>query len=80
MNWFYTASFPDSAVRSHKLVEDDVFLSHAAGFTDCFCGMLPANEMSFSVSFDDASLFVLLLFYRFFHEKAERLENVAFWY
>jgi uncharacterized protein YigA (DUF484 family) len=26
--------FPDSAVRSHLLVDDDVFLSHAAGFVD----------------------------------------------
>lgn len=48
--------FPDSAVRSHKLVEDDVFLSHAAGFTDCFCGMLPANEMSFLFPDDAASI------------------------
>lgn len=46
--------FPDSAVRSHKLVQDDMFLSHAAGFTDCFCGMLPANEMNFLFP-DDAS-------------------------
>ena len=46
--------FPDSAVRSHKLVEDDVFLSHAAGFSECFCGILPANEMAFLFS-DDAS-------------------------
>ncbi|MGB0783834.1 MAG: DUF484 family protein [Marinomonas sp.] len=46
--------FPDSAVRSHKLVEDDVFLSHSAGFTNCFCGMLPTNEMNFLFP-DDAS-------------------------
>lgn len=48
--------FPDSAVRSHVLVEDDVFLSHAAGFTDCFCGMLPANEMSFLFPEDASSI------------------------
>lgn len=48
--------FPDSAVRSHVLVEDDVFLSHAAGFTDCFCGMLPANEMSFFFPEDASSI------------------------
>ncbi|RBP82399.1 DUF484 family protein [Marinomonas rhizomae] len=50
---FY-GEFPESAVRSHMLAEDDVFLSHTAGFTDCFCGMLPANEMSFLFP-DDAS-------------------------
>ena len=42
--------FPDSAVRSHVLVDDDVFLSHASGFVDCFCGVLPANEMRFLFS------------------------------
>ncbi|ETI60310.1 DUF484 family protein [Marinomonas profundimaris] len=47
--------FPDSAVRSHVLVDDDVFLSHAAGFVDCFCGVLPLNEMRFLFS-DDADL------------------------
>ncbi|ETX09528.1 hypothetical protein MUS1_08510 [Marinomonas ushuaiensis DSM 15871] len=40
-------SYPDSAVRSHILTEDDVLLSHASGFSECFCGMLPANEMQY---------------------------------
>lgn len=48
--------FPDSAVRSHQLVEDDVFLSHAAGFSDCFCGLLPANEMNFLFPDDAPSI------------------------
>lgn len=48
--------FPDSAVRSHLLVDDDVFLSHAAGFVDCFCGVLPANEMRFLFSDDIDSI------------------------
>ncbi|NLQ19007.1 DUF484 family protein [Marinomonas sp. M1K-6] len=42
--------FPNSAVRTHTLREDDLFLSHAAGFTECFCGQLPANEMRFIFS------------------------------
>ncbi|MGO2356331.1 MAG: DUF484 family protein [Marinomonas foliarum] len=46
--------FPDSAIRTHQLVEDDAFLSHAAGFSDCFCGVLPANEMNYLFA-DDAS-------------------------
>jgi uncharacterized protein YigA (DUF484 family) len=48
--------FPDSGVRSHLLVDDDVFLSHAAGFVDCFCGVLPANEMRFLFSGDIDSI------------------------
>ncbi|PYF77960.1 MULTISPECIES: DUF484 family protein [Marinomonas] len=46
--------FPDSAIRTHQLVEDDAFLSHTAGFSDCFCGVLPANEMNYLFA-DDAS-------------------------
>lgn len=42
--------YPDSAVRSHMLVENDVLLSHASGFFECFCGMLPTNEMQYLFS------------------------------
>lgn len=47
---------PDSAVRSHTLTEDDVLLSHASGFFECFCGMLPANEMDYLFSNDADSI------------------------
>jgi uncharacterized protein YigA (DUF484 family) len=40
----------ESAIRTHKLTKDDVFLSHASGFTECFCGVLPENEMKFLFS------------------------------
>jgi len=48
--------FPTSAVRSHVLVDDDVFLSHASGFVECFCGVLPANEMQYLFPDDAASI------------------------
>jgi uncharacterized protein YigA (DUF484 family) len=44
----------DTAIRSHELTEDDISLSHASGFIDCFCGVLPENEMRFLFS-DNAS-------------------------
>ncbi|QUX96993.1 DUF484 domain-containing protein [Marinomonas sp. CT5] len=40
----------DSAVRSHELVEEDAFLSHVAGFSECFCGVIPKHEMSYLFS------------------------------
>ena len=43
----------DSSVRTHNLVNEDSDLSHTSGFTECFCGILPANEMSYLFS-DDA--------------------------
>jgi len=48
--------YPDSAVRSHILTEEDVLLSHASGFSECFCGMLPANEMRYLFSSDIDSI------------------------
>jgi uncharacterized protein YigA (DUF484 family) len=48
--------YPHSAVRSHMLTEDDVLLSHASGFSECFCGMLPANEMQYLFSSDADSI------------------------
>lgn len=39
-------AFPDNAVRSYKLEEGKVSLSHTSGFTECFCGTLPDNEMN----------------------------------
>lgn len=44
----------NTAIRSHVLTKDDVSLSHSSGFVDCFCGVLPENEMRFLFS-DDAS-------------------------
>ncbi|MCW4631185.1 MULTISPECIES: DUF484 family protein [Marinomonas] len=46
--------FPDNAVRSHKLEENEASLPHTSGFTECFCGALPDNEMNFLFS-DSAS-------------------------
>ncbi len=40
----------DSSVRSHQIIDDDPLLSHTAGFTDCFCGVLPDNEMQYLFS------------------------------
>ena len=48
--------FPDNAIRFHKLVEDEVSLSHTSGFNECFCGMLPDNEMRFLFADSAASI------------------------
>jgi uncharacterized protein len=40
----------DSAIRTHKLSENDPDLSHASGFVECFCGRLPEDEMRFLFS------------------------------
>ncbi|GAB3478675.1 DUF484 family protein [Marinomonas epiphytica] len=39
--------FPDLSVRSHFLTEDDLIIPQVSGFTECFCGELPANEIAF---------------------------------
>ncbi|MBJ7538304.1 DUF484 family protein [Marinomonas transparens] len=44
--------YEDSAIRTHFLVEDDIALSHTSGFSECFCGELPKNEMDY-LFFDD---------------------------
>ncbi|TYL48625.1 DUF484 family protein [Marinomonas sp. IMCC 4694] len=35
----------ESSVRTHQLVKEGDLLAHTVGFIDCFCGMLPANEL-----------------------------------
>lgn len=35
----------ESSIRTHRLLEDESLLAQTVGFTECFCGMLPANEL-----------------------------------
>jgi len=47
------ADLPDSSVRTHQITENDPLLAHTAGLSECFCGVLPKNEMKYLFS-DDA--------------------------
>lgn len=45
--------YPDCAIRTHFLTEEDLVLPQTAGFKECYCGELPEEELAFLFA-DDA--------------------------